>query len=286
VRDLTEHIGKKRGRPILVACTVPNLQELALNIGLDLETWLRSDLIDIIVASLEQTPFTGSLGPMVKLQERYDVPVIARLSGLLGSLNYLTGMLDKLDGWAGAATNAWHSGVAGLQTFNQFDPHWKGWHILGDPAMLAFLDKNFALDHNNHRTWDHVIERDGRLPVELSPGKSIKLNLPVGADLAAGATNGKTPCLNLVIKLNRMTFSDTFEFRLNGVLLDTEVSCVTEGRSPVACGTFFLRARPDLSLIRQGNNTIEALLRKRCENAPGLPEIAELCLSVKYRQLS
>jgi len=272
VRAMTEQAGKDRGKPILIAVCVPNLPDVARNIGLDVEEWLKKDLIDIVIASLEHTCFTGSLGPMVKMKERYDVPVYARLSGSCGSI----------DRWAGAVTNAWRAGVDGIQTFNIFNPHWEGWRILGDPAVVAGMDKTFALDNKNHRTWDHVIEREGRLPAELSEGKSLALNLPVGDDIAGYIKSGKTPSLNMFIKIDRMTFSDKIEFRLNGRIFETEVYTVSEGISPVARGTFFLRATPEPKLLKQGDNKIEALLQKRCESAPGLPAITELSLTVKY----
>ena len=277
VRELAEKVGKDRGRPILIACSVPNLPELARSIGLDVEEWLKKDLIDIIVASLEHTPFTGSLGQMVKMKDRYNVPVYARIEGAL------VGTLGSIDRWVGAATNAWRSGVDGIQTFNQFDPHWEGWRILGDPDVMVGMDKTFALDNKNYRTWDHVIEREGRLPAELTEGKSRILNLSVGDDIAGYARSGKTPLLKMAIKLESMTFSDKIEFRLNGSILKTEVYTVTEGLSPVACGMFFLRAMPEPGLIKQGDNKIEALLRKRCESAPGMPAITELSLTVKYQ---
>lgn len=272
VREMTEKAGKNRGKPVLIAICVPNLPDIARSVGLDVEEWLKRDLIDIVIASLEHMGFTGSLGPMMKMKDRYDVPVYARLSGTLRGM----------DRWAGAVTNAWRAGVDGIQTFNIFSPHWEGWRILGDRAVVANMEKTFAMDNKNYRTWDHVIEREGRLPAELAEGKIQTFNLPVGDDIAGCTKSGKKPCLNMVIKIDRMTFSDKIEFRLNGSILNTEVYTVAEGISPVACGKFFLGAVPEPELIKLGDNKIEALLQKRCASAPGLPAVTELFLAVKY----
>jgi hypothetical protein len=275
VRALAESAGKARGRPIPVAVCVPNVPALALSIGLDVEAWLRADLIDIVIASLEHTPYTGSLTEMADMAHRHDAPVYARLSGNLGTVA----------GWLGAETNARRAGVDGIETFNLFNPRWEGLGVLGEPAATAARDKTFAVDavpYSFCRTWAHVVERDGRLPCELALGKITTLRLPVGDDIAAQARDGHAVDLVMTLTVEHLTYSDEIEFRLNGTPIEAEVYSAAEGVSPLACGVFVLYAKPAPELLRLGDNTIEAYLRRRCESASGLPTIVELKLLVRY----
>ena len=277
VRELTEKAGKDRGKPILVAVTVPNVPALALGIGLDIETWLRDDRIDMVIASLEHTPFSGSVAAMAAMAHRHNAPVYARLPGALGSA------LEGMDRWAGAAVNARRGGVDGLQTFNKVDPHWEGWRILGEPSGMAGIDKTFAADCGSCRTWEHVVELEGRLPWEVPPGEVRSHTLKVGEDVARLATSGRGAELALMITVEALTYRDEIEFLLNGAPVKTEVYSATEGVSPAACGIFVFQARPDAESIRHGDNTIEVRLGKLHGSARRAPAITELFLTVKYR---
>ena len=52
IRKLTDEIGTRRGRPLLVAAIVPDNLQLATNVGLDVRTWVREDLVDILVPDM------------------------------------------------------------------------------------------------------------------------------------------------------------------------------------------------------------------------------------------
>lgn len=50
VRTMTDEVGQKRGRPLLIAVRVPDSAGYAKALGLDVPRWLEEDLIDIMVA--------------------------------------------------------------------------------------------------------------------------------------------------------------------------------------------------------------------------------------------
>ena len=271
VREMTERVGRSRGRPLLIACRVPNVPALARNIGLDVELWLREDLIDILVASLEDAPFTGDLSEIVALGHGHGRPVYACLS--------VPGDTDK---WIAATMNALNAGADGIQTFNEFNPHWPIWRILGDPAAMARMDKTFAVDNKDYRTKEHVVPREGRLPIELPAGRAQRIRLPVADDAAACAARGDGPRLLITIKVERLTWRDKVEFRLNGTLLDTEVFYATEGISPAACGTFMFHARPEPARLIKGDNILQAVVRRPAGPVQGDSAISEVELHVRY----
>lgn len=280
LREMTEQVGRERDRPLLIACRVPSRIDCCRKIGFDIQRWLADDLIDVVVSSLEDDPFTGSAKELTDLGHRYNVPVYACLSetqpGLAG--------LDSSAVWAAIATNAWNAGVDGVYTFNHGDPNSSVWNDIGDPAKLATMDKVFAVDNlGKHRGKEHVYSQKGRLPVDLSPGKTSSIVLPVGDDIATRAGNGEVRRLSLRIYIDRMTYSDEIEFMFNGRVLETEVIYATDGDSPVVCSNFLLRTEPDPSSMHKGDNQFTAFLKKRCESAPGVPAISGLALVVKYK---
>jgi len=273
VRAMTERVGQTRGRPLLVAARVPNTPACGLAIGLDLDTWLAEDLVDLIVACLEHAPFTGDISETVTLAHARSKPVYACLS--------LGGDTER---WTGAAMNAWNAGADGIYTFNEFNPHLPIWHIVGEPQKMTGLDKIYAADRGSCRTWEHVVPQEGRLPVCLPDGEERCIRLPVGDDVAAAAARGDTPYLVMSIKVEHLTWRDQVEFRLNGTLLDTEVYYANEGVSPAACGTFMFRARPELACVQQGDNTFQAVVRRHHPPPAESPALSQLELKVQYGQ--
>jgi hypothetical protein len=278
LREMTEQVGQERNRPLLIACRVPSRIDCCRKIGFDIEQWLTDDLIDVVVSSLEDDPFTGPAKELTELGHRYNAPVYACLQGASPGL-------DPSASWAGAATNAWNAGIDGIYTFNNFTPRGVTWSVIGNPAELAKQDKAFAVDNlGKGRGKEHVYPREGRLPIDLSLGEVSSIVLPVGDDVAARAGNGEVRRLILSIYVDQMTYSDEIEFKLNDRVLETEIIYTTNGISPVVCSNFLLRTRPDPSSVRKGDNQFTAFLKKRCESAPGVPAISGLALVVKYKR--
>ena len=71
---MTEGVGRKRGRPLLIACRIPCRVDSCKEIGLNIERWLADSLIDIVIRSIEFEPFTGPVVELVKLSHQHDVP--------------------------------------------------------------------------------------------------------------------------------------------------------------------------------------------------------------------
>ena len=63
----------------------------------------------------------------------------------------------------------------------------------------------------------------------------------------------------------------------------TQVVYATEGVSPAACGTFMLRAEPAAGVIRKGDNTFRARMKKRSGSTCALPVITGLQLRIRYQ---
>lgn len=285
IRRMTEEVGLRRDRPLLISCRVPCRAGICREIGLDIEKWLNDSLIDIVVASIEFEPFTGPISELVKLGHQHDVPVYADISQNF-SLNWEA--LNFVEGWIGAAMNAWNAGVDGIYTFNLFDINSPVYRIVGEPVMMETRDKVYAVDNiaGRYRTWEHVLPPAGRLPLELPLGKKNSVVLPVGDDVADQAKKGKLDSFHLRIYLKNFTHSDRVECKLNGHVVETELVYSTEGISPVVCGTFFLRSMPAPTCVKKGDNLFEICLKKRCDSAPGWPSLIALQMPIRYKVCS
>jgi len=273
LREMTERIGRKRDRPLLVACLIPNRIQCCMNIGLDIENWLAADLIDLITLSLERDQFTGEVQELVEGGHRHQVPVYVCLSE--EGFNFPA--VDRMASWAGAATHALSAGADGLYTYNHFDPRSPVFHTIGDPAKVAKMDKVFAIDNLSAtiRSWESAYQREKYLPQALTPDTHCRLTLPVGEDVSRGS-------LSVQIQMDQMSSADQIQFMLNGHSLDTRIVSIAEGISPAARGKWQLQATPDPIAVKEGDNEFCMLLK----DGPYLSEIAPvltgLQLVVKY----
>ena len=126
-RTMTEEIGMRRGRPLLIAVRVPDSMGYARAVGLDVPRWLTEHAVDIVVGGgfFRLEPWES----LARLGREYDVPVYACLSNFMR-------VDDVPDEWRGDALNAWDAGVQGIYTFNLFDPHSPLFRELGEPDIL------------------------------------------------------------------------------------------------------------------------------------------------------
>jgi hypothetical protein len=139
IRSMTDMIAAKRGRPILIATRIPDSVGYCKALGIDLMTWLKEDLIDIITGGgyFKLEPWDN----LVALGEKYNVPVYA----CFASRRLMDGSQPEAETaikiWRGEALNAWKAGISGIYTFNRFDPSDPIFRELGDPKLLETLDR-------------------------------------------------------------------------------------------------------------------------------------------------
>ena len=150
ITEMARREGTKRGRPILVAVRVPMTKVTCRHVGIDIETWLAEDLVDLLVTGGGYLPFTMPTKELTELGHAHDVPVYPTISA--------SGMKGRTaEGWRGAASNAWSSHADGIYLFNIFPGapnHW-AFTTLGDGTALAAMDKIFAIDNQGCR-WGNM----------------------------------------------------------------------------------------------------------------------------------
>lgn len=283
IRTLTERVAVTRGRPFLISCRVPLSVERSLAIGLDVETWLKEDLVDILA-------FGGDLGPMAmapqlktmtELAHKYRVPAMANICG--SGLQPAHGYYEP-EAWYGAAMNAWQAGVDGIYIFNLFptEPDARISRI-GARDTLKGLDKVYAIDPIEPRDfWGFdraALVVPDRLPIALVPDQVAIAKLPVGENVAANAPEGTTAHTHLRIRLNTAAQGDQLLVRLNGKDLGTMAPAEQLGAAP-APAWFEVSVPPrDVS---EGENLVETrFTSSRVPDGPVLMDRIELTLNYR-----
>ena len=269
VREKADEIGQSRGKPILISARVPNLLDRCRYIGLDLERWISERLLDMVVPSLEFTPFTGDFTEIAALAHDNGLPVYPCIGGGVGAL----------DGWAAATTNALAAGADGIATFNIFAPDFPAWQVLGDPDALRAADKLYAVDdiRNAMSTHTHVIDRTPLLPVTLAPGTTAQVVLPVREDL--GRRTGRTT-LTLTMLLEESAFGDQVQLTLNQTPLKPHITVSSQGHAPRAVGKNTYAADVDPATLISGDNLL-TLSVAPIEPRKSPPLLSQLRLHVK-----
>lgn len=139
VRQMTEDVSAKRGKPMLISARLPDSLGYCKALGLDLKRWLEDDLLDIIVGGgyFKLEPWAN----LVTLGKRYDVPVYACLVSRRIMGGGKPEAKTSVKRWRGEALAAWRVGVDGIYTFNRFDPNDRVFREIGDPKLLAKLKR-------------------------------------------------------------------------------------------------------------------------------------------------
>jgi hypothetical protein len=283
VRAMTEAVALKRGRPILVSCRIPLSVERCLSIGLDVPTWLKEGLCDILELG-------GDLGPMAMAPQLREMTALAHHHGVRAMANVCGSGMQKGQGytepeaWWAAAMNAYNAGVDGIYVFNVFPaaPD-ERFNRLGSVETLKGLNKLYTIDPIEPRNlWG--FNRAGlvlpdRLPIELAPTGAATAKLPVGEDIVANAPQGKAAAVRLKLRAGGLAPNDQLIVGLNGRAL----GYIAPAKPLTAAGsTAWFELAVDPKLVKSGENLIEvrlATVRALTQSVP----LDRVELEVTYR---
>ena len=276
IRAMTEEISLARGRPLLLSARVLDSVELNAAHGLDVECWLREDLIDLMVSGWVQA---APIEEMIALGHRHDAPVYVHLNcgARFGNL-----------GDRARAMHAWRAGADGVYMFNYF-PQFKNsskdlWSLLselGDPRQLQGLEKlystvPFARTREFFERYmagcRHLIRiplLEPGSPQEMPPGGNLLIPyFPVGDDVLWGSAQGITPDIRVRIGVADLACVEDLTVRMNNHVL-------RDG----ALADQWLTFRPAAEWVRAGNNRIEMELSAQSTRPVA---ISDLQLRVRY----
>ena len=203
IRKMTESVGLERGRPILVAARTPDSTAYASAMGLDVEEWMRQDLIDIwvgggyfVLRELEES---------VEIAHRHGCQFWAGLDESRAS-GIGSGGHNSPEAWRGRVQTAWISGVDGIFLFNfMYRPETKPFNAMSDLWSLEGLagkDKMYlaspTYEYAQAEFWlknggQHFSRKSGFAPksrTELEGGASRTVELRIDDDLRGAVAEG------------------------------------------------------------------------------------------------
>ncbi|MEX0643110.1 MAG: hypothetical protein WD468_10440 [Pirellulales bacterium] len=256
IRKMADEVGQLRGRPILISMRVPDSVEYCRAIGLDLENWMASDLLDIYVPAgyfqLNDWEYSTALGHKygVKVYPSLDDTRIMDVSVNALRMNNLA--------YRARAADAWRAGADGIYLFNLPESFRTGTGLiqeLGDPTLLATLDKEYYCSYRGVKN-----AAGGNLPYgpylkletlnpdnprKIEPGKTASARLSLGENL------GRETSANLKLRLKVQGLSDAA-----GLLVVLNGKSLTMKPGSNA----WFESVLSNSELRNGSNTIEVSL--------------------------
>lgn len=160
VRDLTLKAAEQRGRPILLAARLPASIEGCRIDGIDIETWTRRQLLDIIVLGCRS--FEGDVAAYRRITAGTPIKLLGGSDEHHTSDGYDWPPIEVL---RGVFANWWQQGVDGIYCFNwtyamkedadrigallhdyRMAPvHRRLYREIGDPERLRRKDKTFVV---------------------------------------------------------------------------------------------------------------------------------------------
>ena len=241
IRSMTEELGRKRNRPLLLGIRVPDSIEYCRLIGLDVEGWLAEHLVDILVVGgyTQLNPWEYS----VALGHKFGVKVYPSLDEPRLRDEAARKLRASPESYRGRALTAWEAAADGIYMFNFFDPQSPLWRELGEPAVLRKRDRNYFASVLGvgampvpHQRFIRVPTLNPSDPISHRAGQPIEFR--IGEDLP---TSGP----HIILHLQFKDSAPQLTARLNGTAL-------TKGTTKGAWLEFALEG----AVLRPGANTL------------------------------
>ena len=218
VRRMLQDVAKRRGRPCLLSVRVPATVPGCHYDGLDVGTWIREGLIDLVIMGVRSTEV--DISGFRRLTGGTHVKLYPCIDDAHSADGYHT---PPIEFFRGVAADFWEQGADGIQLFNFVTSkgpirqrfggvpgppaHEIALHELGDPEMLPGKDKMFTVLRRYGGGWEDVwdsyqnMNHHGVLPRELPP-EPAWIELYVADDIAAHADQVKSVQLRMQISGN------------------------------------------------------------------------------------
>ena len=220
VRELLDELGRSRARPWLLGALVPETPALGLRIGLDVETWLRKGLLDLVTTGWGYRPYSQKVEEMIALGHRYGVPVYPNInaSAILDKTGHLVERLR------GMASNCFAKGADGVYVFNLFSPVQRklapadevygALREIGDPQTLKGKDKLFGMIPAVK--FPHGAYSSTRSPLPVSIVEGAPVDFFVGDDVAAEDRTGNVRDVRMIARVTGIDADEDIVFLANG----------------------------------------------------------------------
>ena len=303
VKRKRDQVSQAGGRSVDLAMRVPPTFADALRVGLDVRTWIREGLVDILIAGGGFMPFDMPFEEFVEAARGTDCQV----AGGLELLRFMTGPTPDPDVNRAIAMRFWKGGADGLHLFNYFaqPTDWKQqlFPEMGDPERLASLDKRYQMDRRrwfpggwgSHGAAFSSAVPAVQLPVTLTEapsGGGPRLQIRISDDLDSAKSRGILAKTRLRLLFGNSTLQDKIEVHLNGERLPENrpapydlIAFWNRHRGPYQGE--YLSGTVDYEVgcppLRQGTNIIQVRLVKRTPNLTAPLKLDMVEAFIQYR---
>ncbi len=147
IRAMTERVGMKKGKPILVLVRVPDSSEYCKAVGIDIESWMQKGLVDIVAGS---GYFRLNMwNKLVEMCAGYGVKAYAGLSEprVYGEHPLLVRRSNPV--YRARCAAAWQAGVDGLYIFNEYHTRAEYLSEIGTPDKLKNMNNMYFVTYRN-----------------------------------------------------------------------------------------------------------------------------------------
>jgi hypothetical protein len=175
IREMTERVGMKKGKPILVLIRVPDSIEYCQGVGIDLKEWMTRELVDIIVGSGYFR--LNSWNYLVNEGHKYNIKVFAGLSEprIKNEHPFLVRLQNPV--YRARSAAAWQAGIDGIYIFNEYNTRSKYLSEIGNAVKIKDKNNLYFVTYRNSNPNSYL--ENGRnyssIPI-LTPSNPINLN--------------------------------------------------------------------------------------------------------------
>jgi len=263
VHAMSVHAGEVRGRPVLVAVRVPDTVRICLHLGLDVETWLREGLVDIVVAGgyVHLAPWEE----MIELGHAHGVPVYPCISASRLRCRVAQPLERELLLWRGEALGAWGAGADGLYLFNHFEDGPASFLRNADADWLRELPRVYAPNPGVPEKWlgRELAAGFGLLPLSVAEGEAREATLYVNEEVSVGAGTE----VSLRVRLSRLADADSVKVAFNGAPVPALRASPLSGRKISHCEVLgmpgiWVECPLEPAALKRGGNRVAVQCRR------------------------
>ena len=301
VRELATQIGQRQGRQIPIMARVHLKREENLEIGLDVEAWLKEGSIAYVVGQDgDAVTDTGFQAPWL--------PAAARAAGGAAYFRPPRRIYDERVGlpsiemYRALGQTLLVQGYAGM--YHGYLP-WplstREYEILREvafPEVQARRDKRYLLAPREGAMDQPTTTPQRQLPIELAEGATHAANIWVADDLESARSDGEMRPPILTLRFSFFCIEDDIEFRFNGRVLPWEEAEISDERAlsiqvqlagsmqvqaPLGMSAHWFRYKLPVDALRQGENSLEIEVRKFDKKAGFSRSLNGLEVQTRYR---
>ncbi len=278
VRELLDRHQEETGRRVRLAVRVATPMEISKRMGLDVETWIREGLPDLVIAA---TPRGFELSLPL---EKYVEAVRDRPITLLAQLGWHQPVKEA----RGAALNFWDQGADGIYLFNWYsrkDRRHESLGEIGDPGLLRRRDKVYPVHSQEGDLWAGT-HPPAQLPLSLSlapPEGGVEIQLRIGDDVTADVAAGRLRSARLRMRFEEIHSADRVEVLLNGVALAPETGKLRIDDAHMYIWKYWIEYELPVPPLRAGINRFQIRLAHRNPRLDGPVALVELKVEMDYR---